>query len=242
MTCSRTASSAMTTARAERPGWIPPLVLLTVTLVLFAFRPLGGEALDLAFQGLFWDGASWALPREHPVLHPLLYDGPKALLILLALGLIAAVAAPSRFPSWLGRRRALYLLACLALVPIACTQIRAVTRMATPSATETFGGPWPHRLLLEEKPSGYPSNAFPAGHASGGFALLALAFAWESARARRAGILVGTAAGSAMGLYQVARGEHFLSHTLATALLAWLLCALLARMMRPSALSDPTSS
>lgn len=232
----------MTTDPAERAGWVSPLVLLAVALAVFAFRPLGGETLDLAFQGLFWDGASWALPREHPILHPLLYDGPKALLILLALGLIAAAAAPSRFPSWLGRRRALYLLACLALVPITCTQIRAVTRMATPAATDTYGGRWPHRLLLEEKPAGYPSNAFPAGHASGGFSLLALAFAWESARARRAGALVGAAAGSAMGLYQVARGEHFLSHTLATALLAWLICALLARAIRPAALSGPTSS
>ena len=58
----------------------------------------------------------------------------------------------------------------------------------------------------------------------------------------RAGAVVGLAAGSAMGVYQIARGEHFLSHTLATALLAWLLCALLARWIRPSVLSAPTSS
>ena len=235
-------ASSDTTPRAEVPGWRAPLLLLAAAVAVFAFRPLGGEAVDQAFQSLFWDGASWALPREHPVLHPLLYDGPKALLILLALLLVAGAAAPARFPSWLGRRRSLYLLACLALVPVASTQLRAVTRMATPAATETYGGPWPHRLLFESKPEGYPSNAFPAGHASGGYSLLALAFAWEGSRRRRAGAAVGLAAGSAMGMYQVARGEHFLSHTLATALLAWLLCALLARWIRPAALSAPTSS
>lgn len=230
------------TGRAERQGWVLPLLLLAVVVAVFAFRPLGGESVDLAFQDLFWDGASWLLPREHPLLHPLLYDGPKAALILCALSLLAAAAFPSRFPAWLGRRRALYLLACMALVPVVCTQLRAVTRMATPAATETYGGRWPHRLLLEPKPDGYPSNAFPAGHASGGFSLLALALAWESRRARRAGAALGVAAGSAMGLYQVARGEHFLSHTLATAFLAWLICALLARMIRPSDVSAPTSS
>jgi membrane-associated PAP2 superfamily phosphatase len=35
-----------------------------------------------------------------------------------------------------------------------------------------------------------------------------------------------------MGCYQIARGEHFLSHTLATAALAWLLCVGLAFLMR----------
>jgi membrane-associated PAP2 superfamily phosphatase len=35
-----------------------------------------------------------------------------------------------------------------------------------------------------------------------------------------------------MGFYQIARGEHFLSHTLATVALAWLLCAGLALAMR----------
>ena len=29
------------------------------------------------------------------------------------------------------------------------------------------------------------------------------------------------------------RGEHFLSHTLATATLAWLICAGLARLIKP---------
>jgi len=41
-----------------------------------------------------------------------------------------------------------------------------------------------------------------------------------------------------MGLYRVARGEHFLSHTLATAALAWLLAAALARACRPTGVSS----
>ena len=45
-----------------------------------------------------------------------------------------------------------------------------------------------------------------------------------------------------MGLYQMARGEHFLSHTLATGLLAWLIAAALARLLRPSAAFSASSS
>lgn len=229
---------------AEAPGWLLPAALLAVVVCLFGFRSLGGEATDKAFQDLFRTPTGWVLPKEHPWLHPLLYDGPKGLLILGALGVIGAALLPARFPAWMGRRRALYLLACLALVPIVSTQLRAVTRMATPNATIDYGGKWEHRVLFEEKPAGYPSNAFPAGHASGGFSLLGAAFAWRSRRLRLAGALVGASAGLAMGLYQVARGEHFLSHTLATGLLAWLICALLARWVRPAgpAVSGPTSS
>ena len=36
-----------------------------------------------------------------------------------------------------------------------------------------------------------------------------------------------------MGLYQIARGEHFLSHTLATAALAWWVCVGLVHCIRP---------
>ena len=97
---------------------------------------------------------------------------------------------------------------------------------ATPLELKAFGGTHEHLLLFQAKPAGYPSHAFPAGHASGGFALLGLYWILKSRRWR--GLALGLGVGCWMGLYQVARGEHFLSHTLATAALAWLLCAGLA--------------
>jgi membrane-associated PAP2 superfamily phosphatase len=126
------------------------------------------------------------------------------------------------------------------VVSVACTQLREVTFMATPRQLTMYGANpgVPHLLLFDAKPPGYPSDAFPAGHASGGFALLALALAWPSAVARRRGVFIALLVGGWMGLYQVARGEHFLSHTLATAALAWLLVAVLARVCRPTGVSS----
>ena len=223
---------------AERPSLLVPGAVLVALILGFGFRASGGEALDFAFQSLFRTDSGWLVPRDVDFAAApgnwLAYNGPKALIILLALALIAVAVRPALGPAALGRRRALYLLACLALVPVVCTQLRAVTRMTTPSDLSLYGGSWEHRLLLESKPDGYPSWAFPAGHASGGFALIGLAFAWRSARARRLGWLAGLLAGGGMGLYQIARGEHFLSHTLATCALAWLICALLARWIRPA--------
>lgn len=221
--------------RAERPSVLLPALVTAALVAFFGLRSTGGEALDLAVQSWFWDGRGWLIPKDAGWFHRLAYDGPKALLILGALGLIAVAMRPALGPAALGRRRALYLLACLALVPVVCTQLRAVSHMATPRDLALYGGAWEHRLLFETKPPGYPCHAFPAGHASGGFALVGLAFAWATPRARRLGAAAGLLAGGGMGLYQIARGEHFLSHTLVTAALAWLLAAALARLVRPSA-------
>jgi membrane-associated PAP2 superfamily phosphatase len=225
---------------ADRPSLLRPLLAVAAVLIFFGFPGTGGEWLDLRVQAWFWDGRDWLIPKDAGWPHTLAYTGPKVLLYLFALGLLWAIARPSRAPVWLGRRRAAYLFLCLAVVSVACTQLREVTFMATPRQLTMYGANpgVPHLLLFDAKPPGYPSDAFPAGHASGGFALLALAFAWSSAVARRRGVCLALLVGGWMGLYQLARGEHFLSHTLATAALAWLLVAGLARACRPTGVSS----
>ena len=212
----------------------PALAVVAITL-FFGLPGLGGEAVDFWFQSFFWDGKAWLIPHEHPLGRALAYDGPKALIIIWAVLLIGAAIFAKRV-----RTRALYLLACLAVVSVVCTQIRAVTGMATPLELKAFGGTHEHLLLFQAKPAGYPSHAFPAGHASGGFALLGLYWILQARRWR--GLALGLGVGCWMGFYQVARGEHFLSHTLATAALAWLLCVALAWLMKDRLSREVSSS
>lgn len=219
---------------AERPGVLVPAAWVVGLTLCFGFRWTGAEALDLAVQSWFWDGRDWLVPKDSGWPHQLAYTGPKVLLYILALWLVWVVAFPAKGPVGLGRRRAAYLLAAMATTAVVCTQLRDISHMATPRGLTLYGGAWEHLLLFEAKPPGYPCHAFPAGHASGGFALFCLAFAWPSSRARRLGIAAGLLVGGWMGLYQIARGEHFLSHTLVTAALAWLICAALARAIGPS--------
>ena len=198
-----------------------PALAVAATTLFFGLPGLGGEALDFWCQSFFWDGKAWLIPHEHPLGRALAYDGPKALIIIWAVLLIGAAIFAKRV-----RVRALYLLACLAVISVVCTQLRAVTGMATPLELKAFGGSYDHLMLFQAKPVGYPSHAFPAGHASGGFALLGLYWILQARRWR--GLALGLGVGCWMGFYQMARGEHFLSHTLATAALAWLLCGGLA--------------
>ena len=209
----------------DRRSFVAPALAVAATVVFFSLPGLPGEALDLWIQSFFWNGTAWLIPHEHPLGLAVAYDGPKALIIIWALLLIGAAIFAKRV-----RVRALYLLACLAVVSVVCTQLRAVTGMATPLELKAFGGVHDHLLLFQAKPAGYPSHAFPAGHASGGFALLGLYWILKARRWR--GIALGLGVGCWMGFYQVARGEHFLSHTLATAALAWLLCVGLAFLLR----------
>lgn len=210
---------------AEPRSLVAPAVLVGAITLFFGVPGLGGEAADLWFQRLFWSGQAWLIPHDHPLGLAVAYDGPKAIIIIWALLLLLAAVFAKRV-----RARALYLVACLAVVAVVCTQLREVTGMATPLELKIFGGGHEHLLLFQAKPAGYPSHAFPAGHASGGFALMGLYWVLSSRPWR--GLALGLALGCWMGFYQVARGEHFLSHTLATAALAWLLCAGLACLMR----------
>lgn len=226
----------------DRPSVVLPALLLAVVVGFFGFHGTGGEWLDFKVQSWFWNGRDWLIPKDSGLFHQLAYTGPKVLLYAFALALLWAMAFPARSPVWLGRRRAAYLFVSMAVVSVVCTQLRSVTHMATPRDLSIYGAvapnAWEHLLLFDAKPALYPSHAFPAGHASGGFALLALAFAWSTPEARRRGVLIGVLYGGAMGLYQVARGEHFLSHTVATAVLAWLIVACLARWLKPADVSS----
>jgi len=228
--------------RADRPSVLWPALTLAAVVGFFGFHGTGGEVVDFRVQAWFWDGRAWSIPKDPGWVHTLAYTGPKVLLYLFGVWLLWAIALPGLAPAWLGRRRAAYLFLSMAATVLLCTQLREATGMATPRQLALYGAEpgVPHFLLFDPKPPGYPSDAFPAGHASGGFALLALAFAWAGPGARRRGVLIGLAYGGAMGLYQIARGEHFLSHTLATAAIAWLVAAGMASLVRPATLSSPS--
>jgi membrane-associated PAP2 superfamily phosphatase len=66
-------------------------------------------------------------------------------------------------------------------------------------------------------------HCFPAGHASTGFAFIAVYFGLRQAGvlAARKYLLMAVLAGFVLGLSQQMRGAHFMSHTLWTAWLCW---------------------
>lgn len=228
----------------EFPIWIS-LALLLGTLVLGEATPV-----DLIIQDRLRDPVTgtWMVDATAPWPRLFFYDGPKLFIIAIGLALITLVAGPTRWRARLGvdRARLAAAVAVMALVPAFVGFIKARSDVFCPAQLTRYGGTEEVRRPFTPRPDGEQGarrgHCWPAGHASGGFALIGLALLARSAPHRRAGMAAGLAVGWTMGLYQMLKGAHFLSHTLVTMLIACLFTAVLARCLPPVDPANATPS
>lgn len=201
--------------------------------------PIVATFLDLRLaDALFAAGNnSWPVPHSGWP-RRLAYDGPKLLLAAFGLFLVAGLVWPTLlFRAGLARREAIYLLTSLCAVPLVIGLIKYHSGVSCANELLRYGGSLPdaygHFTPRRMLASGLSQGCWPSGHASGGFALLALGSLPRTAAARRQLWCIGLVAGSTMGAYQVLRGAHFPSHVIVTAVMAQLLVCVLANLMLP---------
>lgn len=141
---------------------------------------------------------------------------------------------------WLApyRYRLLFLACAMGLVSLIVGGAKHVTNTYCPNQTVLYGGDKPYVKVMERYPAGYEKRkkgrCFPAGHATAGFGLMALYFVFRSRRARLAGLAFGLTLGWVLGVFQIIRGEHFLSHTVFTMIASWLVILLTAAVFGKS--------
>ena len=220
---SDTSRPGPTVAAARAPGVLRAVCCLGAALVAVVVLADATSA-DLWIQDQLYDSGEWLVDRHEPRLRLLLYTLPKYLLAIGAAGCLAVCLGSRK----LGRlaphvRGCSIVLLSLAVVPGAVGLMKSLTHVATPAQITRYGGSRPYRGVVESIRAQEPgARGFPAGHASGGFALislyLALPFAW-----RRAGLGLGLGPGLLMGTYQTVNGQHFASHMLVTVLVAAIL-------------------
>ncbi|WDE06158.1 phosphatase PAP2 family protein [Thalassomonas viridans] len=211
---------------------------LSLCFLLTVFLLFEVTDLDIRLQNLFFnfDTGSWLWPKKEPVLRAVFYSVPKLLLILFALLLILALLLPDS-SSRLGKYNSGFfiVLTSLMLIPSVVGGLKATSNSACPAALSMYGGKLPYIKMLEPYPEGQaPAKAqkcFPAGHASGGFALLSLFFLFSSGRNRKLALGLALSVGWFTGGYKMVIGDHFLSHTLITMGLAWFLSCAIARLV-----------
>ncbi len=115
------------------------------------------------------------------------------------------------------------------LATAAVSSLKARSTHSCPWDMAAYGGSAEHFPTLAATPlNAGPGHCFPGGHASAGFALMALYFYWQPSHPGRARMALwgGVLAGMLMGMGQVARGAHFLSHNLWSGWVVWLVCVL----------------
>lgn len=211
------------------------LAWLAFAVAMALFAQLG---VDFRLADLWYalEGHHWSL--EHAWLtQRVLHDGGRKLSISMGVVLIAALALSWVSPRLRRWRRPLgYLFLAVAASTLSVSLLKQTISMDCPWDLARYGGDRDFIGLFATRPSGYPDTAcFPAGHASAGYAWIALYFFFTSVapRWRRAGLAVGLGLGLAFGIAQQLRGAHFLSHDLWTLMICLTWSRLLALWLLP---------
>lgn len=226
-------------AVAGAPHWwanhlLWPALLFAIAIMLLG--PWRGD-LWLADQVYALEGHAWSL-HDHFVTEHLIHIGGKRLSALAWLGVVIAWAASWRAPAWHEwRRPLLYLWLSVLLATVLVSAIKRGSGMDCPWDLLRYGGDRPYFDLFSSRPAWMPAaSCFPAGHASAGYAWVALYFCFLVPRPawRWRGLAIGLGAGAIFGLAQQLRGAHFPSHDLWTLMICWTSAlALYAGMLAP---------
>ncbi|KKO44924.1 hypothetical protein WG68_13620 [Arsukibacterium ikkense] len=195
-------------------------MLLTVYLAFMLLLDIGGVDIWLASQFYALEGNQWAL-RNHWLTEEIMHKGARKLNYLFALAVLHATV----YYHWLDKTKpalskaylalTLSLISAFALV----AYFKAITNIACPWSLLLFGGSEPYIHLLQPRPSYLTySRCFPAGHASVGYAWVALYYFFRHSRPeyRFIGLTAGLVGGLVLGITQQLRGAHFMSHDITT--------------------------
>jgi membrane-associated PAP2 superfamily phosphatase len=219
---------------------IAPRVLWQLLLPLAAFvaanvvlLQLGGDRW-IAGHLYLWEGGHWAL-KDNLVTSTLIHQVGKRLSTLAWLGVVVCTLVAWRRSAWRAWRKPLLYLALAVLLSTSLVAwMKSWTHVDCPWDLVGFGGTRSYHDLLTALPlHAAPGRCFPAGHASAGYAWLALFFFLGDTRPqlRWKGFAVGLGAGVVFGIAQQLRGAHFASHDAWTLMLCWLVAVLLHRAM-----------
>jgi membrane-associated PAP2 superfamily phosphatase len=197
---------------------------------LFAFSAAlwwvdaAGVDWRLAHALYAWEGYRWLL-KHWFFTETLIHRIGRGASIAAWLGVVAAWAIARRRESWSRWTSPLaYLALSVLLSTLMIAWVKSWSNIDCPWDLAGLGGARPYFAMFEPRPTSLPQGiCFPAGHASGGYAWMALYFFLRMAgsRWRRWGLFAGIALGLIFGLGQQLRGAHFFSHDVWTAAICW---------------------
>jgi membrane-associated PAP2 superfamily phosphatase len=177
---------------------------------------------DLQLADLFYDPRRHTFPWRHNwfavvIVHNWLkYLIMAPALLLMAFVLVDTLRPFSAISAFIRVRLRVVALSAL-LIPSVISLMKCFSAMECPWDLERYGGHSPYLRLLDIIPSGWQAgHCFPAGYASAGLWLAAIAVFWlpaQPAKAMRV-FLAGLGVGIFLGLVQQVRGAHFMTHTL----------------------------
>lgn len=205
----------------------------------FALLVIHYTNLDMKFQSLFFDFETkkWMIDKDAQDLKFILYRFPKYLIVTYGVCMILWLIKLkfSKQDTEL-QKKLLFLTSVLIFTPLTVAVLKHYSPVHCPNILLEFGGCCervpPLHMFKAAYFWNYAGKCFPAGHASGGFALISLYFVMQTKSARLKALIGSVALGIIMGMYQIAKGVHFLSDTIATAAIAYLICITMQRFLK----------
>lgn len=213
-------------------------ILITSIIVVFIIILFELSDFDIFVQNFLYDFESktWLVNKSEPIFKFFFYDGIKVVLIILALSLLFSLIFLRKKRLIQEYKKGLIIvLLSLVFVPLIIGSLKAVTNTPCPCNIEHFNGNYPNIKVFDTYPKDFvqqsKAKCWPAGHASGGFALMALFFLFKKPLNQKKGLIIGLSIGWMMGIYKMIIGDHFLSHTIITMLSAWLIILIIAKFI-----------
>jgi len=194
------------------------------------------SGVDLALADYYYDPHLHSFPMKESwfpsvFMHEWMKYGLTAIALCLITICFIDRATPYPQLSALFRTRLHIIALSSILVPVAISLIKSQSSLHCPWDIVRYGGTTPYLRLIDALPSGLKAgHCFPAGHASSGLWLAAIAVCWLPHSPRKAALayVCGLSIGMALGWVQQMRGAHFLSHTLMSAWVASCVISLIA--------------
>lgn len=213
-------------------------IWFTAVLLIGAILLFGLSGVDVWVQRHFYNPHThkWILDTNNEVLKFIFYDGIKRLLIVIGVLFLFVLMCAWKKP-WMKAYRCGLIIVVLSsiTVPLVVGSLKAITNMPCPKNLDIFEGAYPHTCVLENYTAKEchleKQKCWPAGHASGGFALLSLVFLFHSRKNKIVAATTAMVIGWSMGSYKMLIGYHFLSHTVITMILAWMLILLISKFV-----------
>jgi len=214
-------------------------IILTFLVLICIIVFFGITDVDLYVEDFFYNFSEkkWILNKNIQPYKFIFYDGIKKILIIFALSILFVLIFFWK-QSWLKEYKKNILVVVLSaiIVPLVVGGLKRETNMPCPKDEMHYGGVYPRTAVWEKYPQEFTlthkrSKCWPAGHASGGFALMSLFFLFRKKRNKYIALGVALVIGWSMGLYKMLIGDHFFSHTVITMVLAWFLILVIAKIV-----------
>lgn len=212
-------------------------LIISILLLIFVIGFFQFTNSDIMVQNYFYnfETKSWLIDKDEPILKLFLYDGLKQGLIIFGVFILILLIFFRKKEFVKEYKKGLIILLLSSIfVPTIVGSLKAITNTPCPCNIEHFGGEYPDIKVFDKYPEDFiqksKAKCWPAGHASGGFALMALFFFFKNPRNQFFGLIGAITLGWSMGTYKMLLGDHFLSHTIITMILAWIIILTIVKL------------